>query len=91
MHFEIANPKPQNALKSWHAVRPAYAYVVCPLLFQKKIALCLFVQCINPKPLNPKPQNALNPWHAVKPAYAYACLSIAVQKQNPYYVYLSNA
>ena len=83
------NPKPQNALNPWHAVKAAYAYACLSIAVYKKFALCVFVQCINPKhpkppkpltnkALNPKPQNALNPWHAVKPAYAYACLSIAV-------------
>ena len=54
MHFEIANPKPQHALKSWHAVRPAYAYVCLSIAVSKKSALCSFVQCINPKPLAPQ-------------------------------------
>ena len=53
MHFKIVffevNPK-QNTLNPWYAVKPAYAYACLSIAAFKKSALCLFVQCRNPKP-----------------------------------------
>ena len=61
------NPK-QNALNPWRAVKPAYAYACLSIAVKKKSALCLFVQCVNPKhPKPPKPYKPYNPYKPFEP------------------------